>query len=203
MDVKELGIEGAWEITPQIHGDSRGSFLEWFRSDRFEEATGHRFDLQQANCSVSSAGSVRGIHFAALPPSQAKYVTCLAGAILDVVVDVRIGSPTFGHWEATELDDVARRAVYLSEGLGHAFMALEDDTVVAYLCSAPYAPEREHALHPLDPGIGIEWPRTGRQGEGLVPQLSTKDAAAPTLESARDSGVLPSYEECLAFRRRR
>ena len=151
MDVKELGIEGAWVVTPRIHEDSRGAFLEWFRADRFEEAAGHRFDLQQANCSVSAAGTVRGIHFAALPPSQAKYVTCLAGAALDVVVDVRVGSPTYGRWEAVELDDVSRRAVYLSEGLGHAFMALADGTVMAYLCSAPYAPEREHEVQPLDP----------------------------------------------------
>ena len=203
MDVKELGIEGAWEIIPQIHGDSRGAFLEWFRADRFEEATGHRFDLQQANCSVSSAGAVRGIHVAQLPPSQAKYVTCLAGSVLDVVVDVRVGSPTYGHWEAVELDDVSRKAVYLSEGLGHAFMALEDGTVVAYLCSAPYAPDRELAVHPLDPAIGIGWPRVGRTGGSLEPLLSSRDAAAPSLESVLRSGVLPSYEECLAFRRRR
>lgn len=201
MDVKELGIEGAWAVTPRIHEDSRGAFLEWFRADRFEEAAGHRFDLQQANCSVSSAGTVRGIHFAELPPSQAKYVTCLAGAALDVVVDVRVGSPTFGRWEAVELDDVTRRAVYLSEGLGHAFMALVDGTVIAYLCSATYDPEREHGVHPLDPEIGIAWPRVGHAGVALEPVLSGKDAGAPSLEDARLAGVLPSYEECVGFRR--
>lgn len=201
MDVKELGIEGAWVVTPRIHEDSRGAFLEWFRADRFEEAAGHRFDLRQANCSVSSAGTVRGIHVAELPPSQAKYVTCLAGAALDVVVDLRVGSPTFGRWEGVELDDVSRRAVYLSEGLGHAFMALEDGTVVAYLCSAPYAPEREHGVHPLDPAVGIAWPQVGRSGVPLEPLLSAKDAAAPSLAEVRAAGVLATYEDCLGFRR--
>lgn len=200
MDVKELGIEGAWEITPQIHGDSRGVFLEWFRGDRFRDFAGHAFDLQQANCSVSAAGTLRGIHFADVPPSQAKYVTCLTGAILDVVVDVRVGSPTFGLWEAVELDNVSRKAVYLSEGLGHAFMALRDDTVVAYLCSAPYAPERERSVHPLDPRIGITWPAHDQVGDGSGPRLSDKDAAAPSLEEAESAGLLPTYQQCVEFR---
>ena len=202
MDVKELGIEGAWEVTPRIHADGRGAFLEWFRADRFEEMTGHALDLQQANCSVSSAGTLRGIHFAELPPSQAKYVTCLSGAILDVVVDIRVGSPTFGEWVGAELDDVSRKAVYLSEGLGHAFMALEDDTVVAYLCSAPYAPGREHGIHPLDPEVGIDWPRRGVGGIDLEPVLSAKDEAAPSLAEARAQGLLPHLDDVQAFRAR-
>lgn len=202
MDVRELRIEGAWEVTPRIHQDSRGSVLEWFRADRFEVATGHALDLRQANCSVSAAGTLRGIHFAELPPSQAKYVTCLAGAALDVVVDIRVGSRTYGQWEAVGLDDLTRKAVYLSEGLGHAFLALEDDTVVAYLCSSPYAPEREHAIHPLDPELGIEWPQTNRAGEALEPLLSGKDAAAPSLAEVAEAGLLPAYEDCLEFRRR-
>jgi dTDP-4-dehydrorhamnose 3,5-epimerase len=98
MDIRELPIQGAFEVTPQVHGDPRGEFLEWFRADRFTEATGHPFTLAQANASVSSAGTLRGIHFAQLPPSQAKWVTCLQGAILDVVVDIRVGSPTYAEW---------------------------------------------------------------------------------------------------------
>lgn len=202
MDVRELRIEGSWEVTPRIHEDSRGAVLEWFRADRFGAATGHALDLQQANCSVSSAGTMRGIHFADLPPSQAKYVTCLAGAALDVVVDIRVGSPTYGQWEAVELDDATRKAVYLSEGLGHAFMALDDDTVVAYLCSAPYAPEREHAIHPLDPELGIEWPQVNRAGARLTPLLSGKDKVAPTLAEVAEAGLLPTHGDCLEFRRR-
>jgi dTDP-4-dehydrorhamnose 3,5-epimerase len=186
-------------MTPKIIGDSRGAFLEWFRADRFVEATGHPFALMQANCSVSAAGTVRGVHFADLPPSQAKYVTCPSGALVDVVVDIRIGSPTFGQYDMVRLDDQNRAAAYVGEGLGHAFMALEDHTVIQYLCSAPYAPGREHGVHPQDPAIGIDWPTTGRDGRPLAPLLSDKDAQAPTLAEAEQAGLLPSYEDALAY----
>ena len=197
--IEETKIPGAFAVVPQQHRDDRGVFLEWFRSDRFTETTGHRFTIAQANCSVSAAGTVRGIHFAQLPPSQAKYVTCPSGAILDVVVDIRVGSPTFGQWDAVVLDDTDRKALYLSEGLGHAFMALADDTVVNYLCSAPYAPGREHGVHPLDPAIGIDWPTQGRDGAPLTPSLSPKDAEAPTLADIADTGLLPTYDAVQAF----
>lgn len=196
---RELSIPGAWEITPRQHGDPRGVFLEWFQGAPFADATGHGFGLQQANCSVSAAGVLRGIHYADVPPGQAKYVTCAKGAVLDVVVDIRVGSPTFGRWEAVLLDDVDRRAVYLSEGLGHAFCSLEDDSTVLYLCSTPYAPGREHGVHPLDPEIGITWPTTARDGSPLVHQLSAKDAEAPTLAQAREAGALPDHDAVAAF----
>lgn len=199
VEIRELSVAGAFEVTPRVHGDDRGSFLEWFRADRFAEATGHRFTLAQANASVSALGTLRGVHFADLPPGQAKWVTCLKGAVLDVVVDIRVGSPTFGAWDAVTLDDSDRRAAYLSEGLGHAFMALEDASVVTYLCSAPYAPGHEHGVHPLDPAIGIRWPTTGRDGSPIQPLLSDKDAAAPSLAEAERSGLLPSHEQAQAF----
>lgn len=199
VEIRELSIAGAFEVTPRVHGDDRGSFLEWFRADRFAEATGHRFTLAQANASVSAAGTLRGIHFADLPPGQAKWVTCLRGAAVDVVVDIRVGSTTYGLWEVVSLDDSDRRAVYLSEGLGHGFMALEDDCVVSYLCSAPYAPGREHGVHPLDPAIGISWPSAGRDGASLAPRLSDKDAQAPTLAEAEQAGLLPTSDAATAF----
>lgn len=199
MEIRELKVTDAYEIRPQIHGDGRGAFLEWFRADRLEEATGRRLELLQANASVSSAGTVRGIHFADVPPSQAKFVTCPRGALLDVVVDIRVGSPTFGVWDAVLLDDVERRSVFVSEGLGHGFMALEDDTMISYLCTATYTPSREHGLHPLDPALGIAWPTVGRDGSALEPLLSARDAAAPGLEQAAESGLLPSYDEVQEF----
>jgi dTDP-4-dehydrorhamnose 3,5-epimerase len=192
VQIRELTISGAFEMTPTIHGDARGAFLEWFRADRFVEATGHPFTLGQSNCSVSAAGTLRGIHFADVPPGQAKYVTCPVGAVLDVVVDVRVGSPTFGQWEGVLLDDEDRRAVYLGEGLGHAFMALQDGSVVQYLCSTGYAPDREHGIHPLDPDVGIRWPVSGRDGAALEPLLSAKDVAAPGLTEAARQGLLPT-----------
>jgi dTDP-4-dehydrorhamnose 3,5-epimerase len=199
MEIRELNVKDAYEIRPQIHGDRRGAFLEWFRADKLEEATGRRLDLLQANASISAAGAVRGIHFADVPPSQAKFVTCPRGALLDVVVDIRVGSPTFGAWDAVLLDDVERRAVFVSEGLGHGFMALEDDTMISYLCTATYNPGREHGIHPLDPALGIDWPSTGRDGSALEPLLSDKDTAAPSLAQAREDGLLPDYAEVQAF----
>ena len=192
MEYRELTVPGAWEITPKQFGDPRGVFLEWFKSGPFVEAVGHPLDLQQANMSVSAAGVLRGIHFADVPPGQAKYVTCPKGAVLDVVVDIRVGSPTFGRWDSVLLDDTDRRAIYLSEGLGHAFLSLEDDSTVVYLCSAGYNPTGEHGIHPLDPEIGIDWPTVGRDGTPLTYQFSDKDTAAPGLSEARDSGLLPT-----------
>ena len=200
MQVEPLRIEGAWSFTPRQFGDPRGLFLEWFSDRSFREATGHPLALAQTNLSVSAAGVVRGVHFADVPPGQAKYVTCMAGAVLDVVVDLRVGSATFGAWEPVLLDDVDRRAVYLSEGLGHAFMSLADGSTVSYVCSTPYAPEREHGVHPLDTEIGIVWPTTGRDGTPLTPQLSAKDEAAPTLAQAREQGLLPDLDAVLAHR---
>ena len=110
MRIESLPIEGAWVITPHLHADDRGMFLEWFKEPDFIDAVGHRLDLAQANCSVSARGVVRGIHFADVPPGQAKYVTCVAGEVLDVIVDVRIGSPTFGQWTSVRLDDQRRQS---------------------------------------------------------------------------------------------
>ncbi|MFC0552118.1 dTDP-4-dehydrorhamnose 3,5-epimerase [Planotetraspora thailandica] len=191
-----LSISGAYVFTPAIHGDERGSFLEWYREDRLIDAAGHPMRLAQANCSISRKGVLRGVHFADVPPGQAKYVTCVSGAVLDVVVDIRTGSPTFGRWEAVELDDRARKGVYIGEGLGHAFMALSDEAVVIYLCSEPYAPAREHGIHPLDPELGIVWPAD------VEPLLSPKDAAAPTLAEAEATGLLPRYDDCRDYQGR-
>lgn len=194
VGVRELAVTGAWEITPKLHGDSRGAFFEWFTEQGFAEMTGHRFDMRQANCSVSSAGTLRGLHFAQLPPSQAKYVTCVRGSVFDVVVDIRVGSPTFGQWDSVLLDDVHRRSVYLSEGLAHGFLSLQDESTVMYLCSTPYAPDREHTICATDPAIGIEWPLPA--GALL---LSERDAVAPSLEEVRAAGILPTWSEAQDF----
>lgn len=192
MEYTELKVPGAWAIETRQVRDPRGVFLEQFKAEALERATGRRLDLAQANISVSRRGVLRGLHFADTPPGQAKYVVCTAGAVLDVVVDVRVGSATFGTWDAVRLDDVDRRAVFASEGLGHAFLSLSEGAVVSYLCSTGYAPGREHGVHPLDPDIGIEWPTD------LAPLLSEKDAAAPSLAHAREQGLLPTMEDCRA-----
>ncbi|WP_370332486.1 dTDP-4-dehydrorhamnose 3,5-epimerase [Mycolicibacterium hippocampi] len=188
MSARELAVPGAWEITPEIHSDSRGDFFEWFTDAGFTAFAGHRVDLRQAHCSVSRAGVLRGLHFAQVPPGQAKYVTCVRGAIFDVAVDIRSGSPTFGQWDAVTLDDTSRRSVYLAEGLGHGFVALEDDTTVMYLCSSGYDPAREHTVNALDPALDIAWPLTDAQ---LI--MSERDRAAPTLAQVQASGLLPTW----------
>ncbi|MFN8076539.1 MAG: dTDP-4-dehydrorhamnose 3,5-epimerase [Kineosporiaceae bacterium] len=193
MQIRELAVPDAYALVPRQFGDDRGVFLEWYRHEALAEAVGHKLDLAQANCSVSKAGTVRGIHYADVPPSQAKYVTCVRGAVLDVIVDIRVGSPTFGTWDAVRLDETERAAVYLSEGLGHAFMALTDDATVVYLCSSVYNPTGEHGITPLDPQVGVEWP------EGHTPLLSPKDEAAPTLAEAAAAGALPDYAACQAY----
>jgi dTDP-4-dehydrorhamnose 3,5-epimerase len=193
MQIRQLDIAGAWEITPQLHADARGLFFEWLTDRGFTSFAGHRLDVRQANCSVSAAGVLRGLHFAQLPPSQAKYVTCLSGSVFDVVVDIRVGSPTFGKWDSVLLDDRDRRSVYLSEGLAHGFVALQDNSTVMYLCSAEYNPQREHTIAATDPALAIDWPTEHE----LV--LSDRDAAAPTLDEVRATGLLPTWEETQAF----
>lgn len=194
MRVRALTIPDAFEITPVPHSDERGAFLEWYRFDVLAEAVGHPLDLRQANTSISRRGVVRGVHYADVPPGQAKYVTVTRGAVVDYVVDLRVGSPAFGTWEAVRLDDVERKAVYLAEGLGHAFVAETEDATVSYLVSETYTPGREHGISPLDPDLGLDFP---------VPRdeliLSPKDAEAPTLAEALAAGSLPQWEEVRAF----
>lgn len=194
MEIEPLPIDGAFLVTPQQHSDPRGVFLEWYRYDRLAEHLGHPLRLAQANISISARGVVRGIHYADVPPGQAKYVTCVRGAVLDVVVDLRVGSPTYGRHESVRLDDAERRAVYLAEGLGHGFCALTDNAAVAYFCSETYAPRREHTVHPLDPELRIDW-------QVAEPLLSERDAVAPSLAEVRASGGLPDHLVCQKFYR--
>jgi dTDP-4-dehydrorhamnose 3,5-epimerase len=193
MEIRPLAVPDAFELTPRAFADDRGVFLEWYRFEELEAAVGHPLRLAQANLSVSRAGTVRGVHYADVPRGQAKYVTCVRGAVLDVVIDIRVGSPTFGAMDSVRLDDADHRAVYLPEGLGHAFVALTDDATVTYLCSEVYNPTGEHGINPLDPELGIDWPA------GLELLLSPKDTAAPTLAQARADGLLPDYAACQAY----
>ena len=194
MQIRELSIPDSYEITPKQFGDDRGVFLEWYRFDKLEETLGHRLDLAQANTSVSKRGSVRGIHFADVPPSQAKYVTTTRGAVLDYVIDIRVGSPTFGQWDSVLLDDTERKAVYIAEGLGHCFVALTDNATVSYLVNSTFSPIREHGINPLDKEVGLVFPPEA--GELL---LSPKDTDAPTLEAAAAAGLLPSWDDARAY----
>jgi len=189
MQVRELAIPGVFEFSPAVFPDDRGLFVCPFQQDAFVEAVGHPFHLAQTNHSSSCRGAMRGLHFADVPPGQAKYVYCSRGALLDVVVDIRVGSPTFGTWDTVRLDPVDCRAVYVPEGVAHGCVALEDDSVLSYLCSTGYNPTGEHGLSMLDPALRLPLPE-------LEPVLSAKDRAAPTLAEAADQGLLPSYTAC-------
>lgn len=193
MQARQLEITGAFEFSPRSFPDHRGLFVAPYQEAAFVEATGHALRVAQTNHSVSARNVVRGVHFSDVPPGQAKYIYCAQGAMLDFVIDIRVGSPTFGRWEAVRLDSAEYRAVYLAEGLGHAFAALTDDTAVAYFCSTPYNPSAEHGINPLDPDLGLPW--GDLDGE---PILSDKDRDAPGLAEAAASGLLPDYQDCLA-----
>jgi dTDP-4-dehydrorhamnose 3,5-epimerase len=194
VQIRELNIPDSYEITPKQFGDDRGVFLEWYRFDRLAETIGHPLSLAQGNTSVSKRGVVRGIHFADVPPSQAKYVTATHGAVLDFVIDIRVGSPTFGQWDSVLLDDRDRKAIYISEGLGHCFVALTDDATVSYLVTSTFNAEREHGVNPLDETVALDF---GIPADELL--LSPKDTDAPSLEAAAAAGILPTWDAARAY----
>jgi dTDP-4-dehydrorhamnose 3,5-epimerase len=185
MELTPLGIEGAWLAESPVWSDERGFFREWFKSEDLEKATGKKFLIEQANISCSSKGTVRGIHYSTVPRGQAKWVTCVAGSIKDVIVDIRPKSKTFGKWVGVELSDNSGKSVYVSEGLGHGFIALEDSTAVAYLVSTPFSPLHEFEMNPLDAEVGIKW---GMDLRDL--KISDKDKNAPTLAELLNQGRL-------------
>jgi NDP-hexose 3,5-(Or5-) epimerase len=192
LKITEMAVPNAFRITPERHPDRRGHFFEAYRAEELSATIGYPFVVGQGNYSVSRRNTVRGIHGTTIPPGQAKLVTCVRGAVLDVVVDLRIGSPTFGSCELTRQDEDSGIAVYLADGLGHAFLALTDHARMSYLCSEAYVPGTMIEINPLDPDIAIPW------GLTEPPVMSDKDAAAPTLAEAVAAGRLPTYEECLA-----
>jgi dTDP-4-dehydrorhamnose 3,5-epimerase len=190
VEIRELAVPDSYVVDLVPHGDSRGRFTEWYRADALADALGFGLTLAQANHSVSARGALRGVHFALVPPGQAKYVYCPAGRVLDVVVDVRVGSPTFGVHDAVVLDSEQPRAMYLAEGLGHAFLSLTDGSSVTYLISSGYDPGREFGVSPLDPALDLPWP------DDVELELSAKDQTAPTLAEAQEQGLLPTMEQC-------
>jgi len=175
MELEELGIKGAWLAKSQIHWDERGLFREWFKASDLEEKIGRDFSVAQANISTSNKDVIRGIHFSTARAGQGKWITCTAGSIWDVVVDVRPNSSTFKKWIGLTLDSISGEAIFISEGLGHGFMSLEDNSTIAYLLTSPYSAEDEFGIHPLDSDLAITWPTQN-------PHLSDKDAHAPSFE---------------------
>ena len=186
MELTPLGIEGVWLAESPVWGDDRGFFREWFKLADIKEATGREFGIEQANISLSSRGTLRGIHYSISPRGQAKWITCVAGTIKDVIVDIRPDSQSFGTWIEVELSGRSGKAVFISEGLGHGFVALEDNTAVAYLVSTPFSPMNEFEINPLDEKIGINW-----EMDLSELKISEKDKKAPALAERLAEGKLP------------
>jgi dTDP-4-dehydrorhamnose 3,5-epimerase len=186
MELTPLGIEGVWLAESPVWSDGRGFFREWFKSEDVKSATGREFGIEQANISLSSRGTLRGIHYSIAPRGQAKWITCVSGAIKDVIVDIRPESKTFGQWIEVELSGNSGKAIFISEGLGHGFVALEDNAAVAYFVSTLFSPTDEFEINPLDERIGINW------GVDLSElKISEKDKQAPTLAERLAEGRLP------------
>lgn len=183
MEIEKLAIEGLWIGRSPIHADERGFFREWFRSGGIESAIGRKFEVSQSNISMSNRGVLRGIHYSLAPAGQAKWITCVSGSIWDVAVDLRPASPTFKKWIGVTLTASSGEALFLSEGLGHGFISLEDNSVVSYLLTSPYSPSEEFEINPLDPELGIDWP-------GIDRLMSPKDEHAPTLATRLAEGNL-------------
>jgi dTDP-4-dehydrorhamnose 3,5-epimerase len=192
MKAHPLKISGSWKIEFQKFEDNRGFFYESFRAEEFEKLIGRNFDIKQTNTSSSSKGSVRGIHYALVPPGQAKLVQCQRGSIKDYVIDIRIGSPTFGQFEEITLGEKSVGAIFIEEGLAHAFVALENNTVVTYYVSEKYNPKREKGINPFDKTLNVKWP-------DLELILSEKDKVAISLDEAKSQGLLPLFDDCKLF----
>jgi dTDP-4-dehydrorhamnose 3,5-epimerase len=189
MNLVALGIAGSWVGSSPIHADSRGHFREWFKGVDILEKTGIDFDPQQANISFNHSGVIRGLHYSLSPEKQFKWITCVTGKIIDIVVDLRPKSETYKRVEYIELTPENGKAVLIGAGLGHGFISLHNDTVVSYLLSSPYAPEFEYEINPFDEELDIKWDFEMIDGRAYV--MSEKDAQAPSLNHRKINGELP------------
>lgn len=187
MEIEKMEIDGVWLGHSPIHTDNRGFFREWFRSSDIASSMGRKLEISQSNISMSNRGVLRGIHYSLAPQGQAKWITCIAGSIWDVAVDLRATSPTFGKWIGVTLTAESGNSLFISEGFGHGFISLEDNSVVSYLLTSPYSPSEEFEINPLDQELRIGWPLAERL-------MSQKDENAPTLRSRLAQGNLPKVK---------
>jgi dTDP-4-dehydrorhamnose 3,5-epimerase len=183
--LQPLGLDGAWQVTLDWHTDERGAVTNLWRDDPAGIIPAGMFAPEHVITSTSRADVIRGVHYTTTG-APAKFFTCVRGGILDVIVDLRVGSPKFGWHLRVRLDEHQPIALLLEPGLGHAWCALGEDATVVYAFSAPYERADDRAVNPLDPALKIVWPMA-------VPILSDRDRDAPTLEEAKAAGLLPVY----------
>jgi NDP-hexose 3,5-(Or5-) epimerase len=183
----ELAVPGTFLINPKQLRDDRGSFYESMRTDVIADAIGVDFQPRQINYSKSRRNTLRGIHSVTIPPGQAKFVTCVRGALRDVVVDLRVGSPTYGAYDSNVLDADSGLSVYVPEGVGHGFLTLTDDATICYVLSSTYVPGTQIDINPLDPDLALPW------GFTEPPLMSDKDAQAQSAAEAMAAGLLAPW----------
>jgi dTDP-4-dehydrorhamnose 3,5-epimerase len=188
MTITKLGINGCFLLEHKVFPDNRGLFSEWFKADELSNIVPD-FSVQQANYSNSKKGVLRGIHYSLAPIGQSKLVTCAQGVITDVLIDLRVGSPTYLNVEYVKLAGDSGNVVFIATGVGHGFVVESETASVVYLTSSAYAPDFEKSICPTDPALRIQWPMPS----GTSAVLSPADANAPSLAAAKDSGDLPKY----------
>lgn len=186
MEIRELGILGALEFSPQIFSDGRGSFREWFNLQKIKQDIDFSFPVVQGNISHSKLGVIRGMHFSNSSKGQDKFVTCISGEIVDVLIDLRLESPTYLVKEYVSLNPACGKSVYIPTGVGHGFVSRAEDSIVCYLLSSEYDPRTEQAVNPFDSELSIDWNTKN-------PILSDRDTSALTLAQARDLNLLHPY----------
>jgi NDP-hexose 3,5-(Or5-) epimerase len=187
VQIEETAVPGAYLVTPHQLHDARGNFYEGLRTEELERAVGVPFTPRQINYSTSRRNTLRGIHSVAIPPGQAKFVTCVRGALRDIVVDLRVGSPAFGRHSSQVLDAGSGRSVYVPEGVGHGFLTLTDDTCICYVLSSAHVPGTQIDINPLDTALALPW------GFTEPPLISDKDAKAPSAAEAASAGLLSAW----------
>lgn len=196
MEYRALKVQGAFAFEPYAFPDERGRFTAPFQETVFTAAVGHPFPAtRQANCSTSRRNVLRGVHYTRTPPGTAKYVYCAHGKALDIMVDLRVGSPTFLAWDAVTLDADNPTAVYFPLGVGHAFLSLRDGTAMCYMLSGEYVGDDEHAVSALDPALGLP---LSHERDLIV---SARDREALTVSEAHALGLLPRYQDCVEIER--
>ena len=184
MEFKQTEIDGVWITHTTVHKDERGSFQECSKFMASFNATSKRFDVAQTNSSKSKKGVVRGMHFSLEPAGQWKWITCLSGSILDVVVDIRVNSPTFSKIVKVELNSENGLGVLIQGNLAHGFQATQSESIVVYNLSSGYNPQLEFGINPLDVDLDIQWPI-----DKMI--ISSKDTGAPSLDELKKLGKLP------------
>lgn len=193
LEISELALPGAFLLSPRAVGDEVVVRYETFRQDDVEDAIGRPFAIRYSDLSAARRMVLRGIHGTAGEGGRARLFDCVRGSALHVVVDLRVGSPDYGRHDTIWLNHRDMSGVFVSEGLGHAWLAIEDDTVIACHSSRPEEPGSGYTVSALDPALALPW------GLTQPPVMSDRDLAAPTAAEALAKGLLPAYEDCLAL----